>query len=270
MFAPAATPLRDSKLVPPRLSEANGADLAELSSLREEISSAARVQRQLMGPPPLSSTVEIACIHEPCRSLSGDFYDFFEVDDGLAFAVADVSGKGAAAGMLMASLRATLRAHLEDVSDLCEVMARVNADFEHDTTASDFATLFLGVVEGQGSCLRYCAAGHEPALLIRDGKPVPLRSDGLALGILPEERYDAYSVALRPEDSLVVFTDGITEARDEAGRLFGRQRAANALRGLGPPTAHDLAESLLEQVDDFRGAEPSVDDVTLVALRVRA
>lgn len=242
----------------------------ELSLLHNEIGRAADVQHFLLpAARPRSRRLDFAAAYQPCHVLSGDFYDVFDVGGSICFALGDVSGKGVCAALLMASLRACIRAHAADLGDLRQTMQHVNADFARDTRPTQFATLFLGLIDESRCRLNYCSAGHEPPVLVRKGEAQVLEGGGMALGIDPDEPYDVNVVDLSPGDVLAVFTDGITEARDAGGLFYGRERAQAFLGRTRRRTAAAVCDDLLRQVAWFVGGAPQADDIAILTLRIR-
>ena len=205
---------------------------------------AARIQRHLLPTcAPAVEPFDVAAHCEPCSALGGDFYDFLPSLPGapgaLGLVIGDVSGKGVAASLLMASVLATLRAHAEDLSDVGQAMARANRDLAPHAPPAAFATAFLGRLDprpGRGARLLYASAGHEPALLLRHpaepagtGAVTALDTGGLPLGVEESEEYETAAVDLGPGDVLLLYTDGLTEAWDGRGRMFGRDALRAAL-----------------------------------------
>lgn len=242
----------------------------ELSLLHNEIGRAADVQHFLLPVArPRSRRFDFAAAYQPCHVLSGDFYDVFDVGGSVCFALGDVSGKGVCAALLMASLRACIRAHAADLGDLKQIMQRVNADFARDTRPTQFATLFLGLLDEAQCQLSYCSAGHEPPVLVREGQSIVLEGGGMALGIDSDEAYDVNVIRLAPGDILAVFTDGITEARDAGDMFYGRERAQAFLGRTRRRSAAKVCDDLLRQVAWFVGGAPQADDIAILTLRIR-
>jgi phosphoserine phosphatase RsbU/P len=249
----------------------------QLAQLREEMAVAAAVQRNLLPPdefrlPPY----EVAAAWVPCFALAGDFYDLIHVGDCVAVVVGDVAGKGLPASLLMASVRASLRAYVEAFTEgfdqLGRMMQRLNVCLARDAQQGGFATLFLGVLCPRRRRLWYCSAGHEPALLLgrgRSGRCERLDVGGYPLGVEADAVYETEALDLQPGDVLAAFSDGIPEARNGAGEMFGRPAAAAALRHDGQ-TACQIRDRLLGDVRSFSDPVRQTDDTTLVVVRVEA
>jgi sigma-B regulation protein RsbU (phosphoserine phosphatase) len=239
-----------------------------------ELDLAARIQRHLLpARTPQLEPFDVAAHCEPCLALGGDFYDFLTGRrERLGLLIGDVSGKGIAASLLMASVLATLRAHSEDLSDLGRVMGLANRDMFRHAPAGSFATAFLGRLDarrGHRLRLRYASAGHEPALLVRGGGVRVLDEGGMPLGVEEDEPYATAVLDLLPGDVLLLYTDGMTEARNVEGKLFGRDtlRAAAAAADARHSAAR-IRDDLLAHVRWFIGTARPADDTTLVVVRV--
>ncbi|MGE0259040.1 MAG: PP2C family protein-serine/threonine phosphatase, partial [Alphaproteobacteria bacterium] len=197
---------------------------------RAEMRAAAEIQQSILPPPwaPPSiaagpvAYVDLYAEMHPAREVGGDFYDYFLIDPNrLAFTVADVSGKGIPAALFMAVSRTVMRG-IGGRSDLSAAMSEANRLLATHNTACMFVTLFYGVLDLTTGLLRYCNAGHNPPFLLRaDGRRCSLDATGIAMGIEEQSGYGCCETVITPGDSLFLFTDGITEAFDAAGREFG-------------------------------------------------
>jgi serine phosphatase RsbU (regulator of sigma subunit) len=242
----------------------------EKERLESEMALARRIQRRLLpGRPPEMAGLQLAGISVPARHVGGDYYDFLPMDEGkLLVVMADVSGKGAPAAILMSSLRASLHSMLASGESLAELARRLNRFVYASTDSTEFITFFFGVIDGRTGRFTYVNAGHEhPYLLRKDSSVERLEEGGLVLGAFPEAPYEEATVKLHSDDILFLFTDGLTEAHNPIGDMFGEEPLARLL----PEVAHQEPEGILKaslaEVDSFvRGAEPS-DDITLLAIR---
>lgn len=238
-------------------------------AVQRQIQLAADVQRRLLPQKtPVLDPFDFAGIYEPCFDLGGDFYDFIPFEDSVGVVVGDVVGKGIAASLLMASVRAALRAHVEDVYDLDEVMGRVNNALTRDTRDNEFATVFYGTLDAETRRLTYCSAGHDPALLWRDGEVQELTTGGMVLGILKNETYEKGLVNLQKGDVLLVYSDGVVDASNFHGEKFGRDRVRDAVADMADRPARDIVNHVLWQVRRFAGLNHRPDDMTIVAVKV--
>jgi sigma-B regulation protein RsbU (phosphoserine phosphatase) len=240
--------------------------------LEQQIGMAADVQQRMIpSTPPRIPGIDLASVYVPCYQLGGDLFDFIELPyDNVGMVIADVSGKGVPASLVMASVRAALRAQADNVYYLGEIMHRLNVMLCRDTKATEFVTLFYGVVDTHNRRLTYCNAGHNPALLLRDGKVTELGTgdDGsMVLGVVEDEPFRQSVVDLRPGDAVLLYTDGLSEARSFDDELFGKHRVVESFRK-GGKTADEIAKNLLWDLRRFVGLAPATDDVTIVVARV--
>jgi serine phosphatase RsbU (regulator of sigma subunit) len=242
---------------------------AEAAALEEQVRMAADVQHRMVPQtPPSIAGVELASAYVPCFALGGDFYDFIPLqDDNLGLAVADVSGKGVPASLIMASVRAFLRAQVDNVYYLYEVVRRINLMLCRDTQLGEFVTLFYGVLDARTLRFTYCNAGHPPALLLRAGKVTPLEGDNTVLGVNPAEDFKQSIVQLQKHDALLLYTDGLTDTMNFNQEIFGRSRL-NAALERGGATADIIAQNVLWEMRKFAGMAKRTDDVTLIVARI--
>lgn len=243
---------------------------AESVRVQRQLQMAAKVQQRMLPHDlPHLPPFDIAAKYVPSFELGGDFYDFICLDGNLGIGVGDVVGKGIAASLLMASVRSALRAFAQDVYDIDEIISRVNVALCRDTLDNEFATLWYGVLDPQSRRLTYCNAGHEPPLLLRGGKFVRMETGGMIVGVDPVQPYVKALIDLQPGDVMAIFTDGLVDAQDEAGRRFGRERVREALIKAGAGvTAHDVLNQILWELRQFVGEQQRVDDTTLVVVKV--
>jgi len=203
----------------------------------------------------------------PHRTLAGDFFGHFEVENGgLAFVIGDVAGKGPPAAILAAAIQGMVAAFASSGGSPGTILARLNGALLHRMAESRFATVVLGIVDPAGRMI-LANAGHPRAIVVRrDGSAVRLDRGGFLLGVFDEPRLEEEQVQLGPGDSVVLFSDGVSEARNRSGEEFGDARVlvtAAAARGNHPDRTVD---GLLDAVWRFRGGTPPEDDVTVVVL----
>ncbi len=206
----------------------------------------------------------------PARATSGDFYDVVPLPgDRVAVLIADVADKGAAAAMFMAMCAGTIRTAIRANPDAPEVALReANERILAETHSDMFVTVFLGVLDPSTGLLVYCNAGHNPPLHAPDaGGAVALRRTGMALGIVGEGLWERQSHRLAPGDVLVLYTDGLTEAQNAAGELFGEARLREAVTGAGHGGAEAVQRALLDAVAAFVAGAPQFDDMTCIILQ---
>ncbi len=237
--------------------------------VQRQVELAADVQRRLLPQSaPVCPPFDIAGRYAPCFELGGDFFDFIPLDSSVGVVIGDVVGKGVAASLLMASVRASFRAHVEDVYDLDEVMVRVNHALCRDTRDNEFATVFYGTLDCNTLRLTYSSAGHDPGLLLRDGQFTELSVGGLPLGIDLKAEYDKGLIELRPGDVLLLVTDGVSDASNFNEEKFGRKRIREAVVETADQPAKAIVNHVLWQVRRFVGLNYRPDDMTIVAIKV--
>lgn len=237
-------------------------------------------QRMLPRAKPDIPEFDIAARYLPSLGVGGDFYDLFELEGSLALVVGDVVGKGIAAGLLMSSVRASLRAHAQNVYDLNEVISRVNVALSRDTLDNEFATIWYGVIDPRTRRLTYCSAGHEPTMVVRVPEHrAPTTADidelsvgGMVVGIDPSQRFQRAVYDLMPGDVLIAYTDGLTDVMNFEGQRFGRKRVHNAvlnvLQAQPDTSAEGILEHILWEVRQFSGLKARPDDQTIVVVRL--
>jgi sigma-B regulation protein RsbU (phosphoserine phosphatase) len=224
-------------------------------------------ERLLPRSDPVVPGFEVAGMNLPSQMISGDYFDYIELPHGhLGIAVADVSGKGLPAALLAASLQGTLRSHVENLYSISTIMERANNSLARSTASETFATLFYGVLDPAGG-LTYVNAGHNPPLLLRrDGAVENLTKGGTVLGMFPGTKYEQGTADLDPDDYLVVFTDGLTEAQ-RGDELFGERRVLETARRAAGAPARVMASLLITEADSFAGRGTPTDDMTVVVAR---
>lgn len=238
--------------------------------MEEELRLAAIIQDRLLpSGPPVLDRLELAGMSLPAREVGGDYYDYLLLDDGrLGLAVADVSGKGTPAALLMSAFRAALRS--QDLGTLGpgEVMARINHFIHESVDPGKFITAFLALLDPATGEIRYANAGHDaPLVVARDGKVTELTGGGLILGMLPQFVYDEAAALLDPGALVAIFTDGVTEAQDPAGEFYGPERLAEVLQRLRARPCADILHGLTEEIAAFAGDGPQSDDITVILAR---
>ncbi len=255
---------------------------AESAEINRQVRMASAVQRRMMPENRVEHAgLDIAARYQSSYDLGGDFFDVFDTaDQGLAFVVGDVVGKGVAAAMLMSSLRATIRTLVDTGFTISETIDRANTALSRDTRSHEFATVFAGIIAPDARSIRYVSAGHEPTLLIRatpNAAPteediIELRTGGMLIGVDVGQEYETGELSLRPGDTLLAYTDGLTEAMNFEEELYGRRRIREAilatLRETPDASAEHLADKTLWAMRCHTGMQPQSDDVTLVVVRV--
>ncbi len=220
--------------------------------------------------PPLQ-TLEYTGTCIQARVVGGDYYDFLDLGTGrLGIVLADISGKGIAAALLMANLQANLRSrYMVALEDPHQLLQSVNQLFVENTPEDSYATLFYADYDDANHCLRYANCGHNPPLLLRaNGEIERLGATATVLGLFSNWNCEVKKVSLGPGDVLVIYTDGVTEAPNEAGDEFGESRLMNILRAHPKLPVKEMLSTILAEVQEFSGASQA-DDLTLVIARAQ-
>lgn len=249
--------------------------------LSRQVRLAASVQRRMLPRSvPQMPPFEVAAHYAPSLELGGDFYDFLELGGHLGILIGDVAGKGVPAALLMASVRASIRAFAQDLYHIDEVLERTNAALARDTLDHEFATVWYGVADPQTLRLTYCGAGHDWPLLVRmpkdrtveDNDVQRLTADGMALGIDPTQKYPKGMFQLFAGDVIVAFTDGLHDATNLEGRRFGGTRLRKTLLEIlaAEPDARPsrIIDHILMAVRQHAGLTGRNDDITVIVMRV--
>jgi serine phosphatase RsbU (regulator of sigma subunit) len=243
----------------------------EKRRMEREMELAAEIQRSLLpSRAPQVPGFSLSGSNQPCLTVGGDYFDFGTGPEGLRLALGDVSGKGTGAALIMAVLRATVRAHWH-VLDTADATTRINRTLCENIPTGKYVTFFLARLDPDSGHLRYVNAGHNPPLLVRaDGSHEFLAEGGMVLGLIPEADYVEGQVELFPGDTLVVFSDGVTETWNVADVEFGEAgllALAREARGL---TAAEIESHLLAGLERFAGGAKATDDRTLIVLKREA
>jgi sigma-B regulation protein RsbU (phosphoserine phosphatase) len=243
---------------------------AELRALERDIETAAKIQTGLLPPSEVSHGVWSAAYrYQPARLVSGDYCDLLPTPDGrLHFLLGDVAGKGIGASMVMAQLHAMFRTLMPLDLPLVEIVGRASRLLCESTISTHYATLVCGTLEPSGA-LSLCNAGHPPGLLVHEHDVTCLESTGLPLGMFCDGQYTVAQASMGPGDTLLLYTDGVTEAPDAAGTEYGGNRLLDVVRRHRCDPLSTLLDACVADVAAHRGAAPVHDDLTLMALGSR-
>ena len=199
--------------------------------------------------------------------MSGDYCELVSTENGdLFFLVGDVSGKGIAASMLMAHLHAIFRSLISLDLPVNQLVERANHLFADSTMPAYYATLVCGRARRSG-VIELCNAGHCPPLLIRKGEVSSIEATGLPVGLFCQEQYSASEFQLEPGDSLLLYTDGLTESRDPLDSEYGIERLSEIVRDRNSLTPQTLTATCLEDAKFFRAGQPKTDDLTVMVIQ---
>jgi sigma-B regulation protein RsbU (phosphoserine phosphatase) len=211
---------------------------------------------------------EVSYRYEPAGPVSGDYCDLVSLDNGdLYFLIGDVSGKGVAASLLMSRLHAIFRSLISAGLSVSELVERANQLFAENTMRPYYATLVCGKAARSGE-MEICNAGHVAPLLLRDGGVLPIAATGLPIGMFCGERYASTTVKLDKGDRLLLYTDGLSEARNQSDCEYGDERLLGFLTGCQQLPAITLVKELLEDLSQFSLARPRTDDLTVMAIEM--
>lgn len=243
---------------------------SERARMQQELDVAHTIQASFLpdGSPSIPGC-SVATYWQAARQVGGDFYDFLPLgDDKWGIAIADVADKGVPAALFMALSRTILRAVAFSHNDPAYVLARANEIIGREARSDLFVTVFYGVWDPATERFTYANAGHNPPLLMQpNGNFQPLLGHGMALGILPEAQMKSYSIALRPGETIIFYTDGVTEALNEDFDEFGLERLQVAARTAARQPAPAIVRQITDNIRDHTGQTPQFDDMTLIILK---
>src|SRR5580700_2781783 len=238
--------------------------------MARDLEQAAEIQRGFLpGIAPSVRGLDVAGHNAPCRTVGGDYYDFFPYGSSrIAMGLGDGSGKGMPASLLMMGLQARVQVLIEEPKSLAEVMTRLNRITSANCPADRFITLFFCILDGDTGELTFCNAGHNPPLIVRaDGTYGQLNGGGPVLGILPFIEYEEYHEQLAEGDALVIYSDGVTEANNPAGDEFEIEGLAEAVIPHRGQSAATIIGRINKAVATYTAGAPPADDITLIVAR---
>jgi sigma-B regulation protein RsbU (phosphoserine phosphatase) len=247
------------------------AEAADRERVHRELEIAREVQERLFPQNvPVVPGLDCAGFCRPARGVGGDYYDFLSLENGaLGIAIGDVSGKGIAAALLMASLQASLRGQAAaGVHDLSHLMHNVNRLVYEASTTNRYATFFYGEYDPATRVLCFVNAGHNAPLILRGDEVLRLEAGGPVVGLLPGARFGQDRIELRPGDVLIGYTDGISEAMNEREEEWEEERFIEAARRCRGMSARQMIQAVFRDADGFTGSAKQYDDMTLVVVKV--
>lgn len=249
-------------------------DQKQLATLQSELAVAARIQQSIL--PRIDtlcgerSDVAVQAVMCPARNVGGDFYDFFFLDENrLGFAIGDVSGKGVPAAIFMAMCRTLLKSIAMKGATPGECLGDVNRSLVLDNQTEMFVTLFYGILDVRTGEVQYASGAHNPAYILG---PEGVRSTvdepaGTVIGLFDDLVFETNQLRLGPSDTIYVDTDGINEAMDVDGKLFGVARVEDFLARSTGRSASELIQGMIDEVRRFTGGAPQSDDQTAIVVR---
>ena len=240
--------------------------------MKKELELASQMQNMLFPSElPNNEFLEIAAIYQPHQQVGGDYYDFIQMDEEQSiFCMADVSGKGVSAALLMANFQAHLRALVDYKTSLTEIVEILNEKVNHNAKGEKFITFFIGRYNSSSKKLEYINAAHPPPVLVSDEVSVFLNSGCTGLGmfdIIPSIKEG--SVEIESDSFLVCYTDGVIELEDDRGEVFDENHLAAWLEQADSSTMSEMNDALMIKLDSHRGSLPFQDDTALFSVRFR-
>jgi serine phosphatase RsbU (regulator of sigma subunit) len=250
-----------------RIENARLAEIEENERIMlRDLKQAADIQRGMLPEeaPEIPQT-DLAGFNAACRTVGGDYYDFFPYpDDRVALALGDVSGKGMPASLMMMALKAHVQVLAEYTNDLADFMTRLNKATCANCPSNRFITFFFCMFDSRSGQLRYSNAGHNPPVLVRaSGQVHMLEGGGPVLGILPPAVYTEDLACLNPGDVLVLYSDGVTEANNPEYEEYGEERLVECLKEVRDQPAAAIVQAVIKSVTDFAAGAPQADDITI-------
>jgi serine phosphatase RsbU (regulator of sigma subunit) len=246
-------------------------DLLEKERLERDVALARGIQRSLLPETtPVVPGFDIAVLNEPCFEVGGDYYDFLSLGPHtLLVVIADVEGKGISSALVMSNLQATLRAlvlHLHSLNDIAE---SVNRMILTDTRGEKYMTMFLGLIDTRRKAIHYINCGHVPPVIVRPGKePLQLTEGGMVIGLFENAQYDRGHVRFQTGDTLVLCTDGITEAMDTQNEEFGSERLVASVTRVAELKAKEIVLKVCDDVAQYSRGGTHVDDKVMLTIKV--
>jgi sigma-B regulation protein RsbU (phosphoserine phosphatase) len=244
--------------------------LIEKKRLEGQLEVARQVQLELLpAKDPQLEGYDISAYNFPTEEVSGDYYDWVRIyDDQIGLVIADVSGKGVPAALLMAFLRASLRAATHIGYSPHISMVKVNYLLWESIERNQFVTAFYGILDVTNKTLAYTNAGHNPPLLLdKNGNSRFLEHGSVPLGMFKDTRYHEYYLTTEPGEILVLYTDGVTEAQNLKGEEFGRERLADAVKANRQLSARELISAVQSVVVGWTDGRGATDDVTYFVIK---
>jgi sigma-B regulation protein RsbU (phosphoserine phosphatase) len=239
---------------------------SEQRALEQDLALAARIQTGLLPKQDLAlAGWKVAYHYQPASVVSGDYCDVIQHGKDFYFMVGDVSGKGVAASMLMANLHAMFRALIPTGLPLPELVGRANRIFSESTLPNQYATLVLGRARECGE-VEICNGGHLPPLHLCPEGVNPIRGSTLPVGMFQDQEFLSTEINFSPGDSLVIYTDGVTESAGSGGSEYGEHRLGRLLESRHGQGSRELVDACVNDLHRFRDGSPSLDDQTLMAL----
>ncbi len=258
------------------------AQAIEGAHIAEQMRLAGVIQRRMIPEKaPQIPGLDIAATYIPCFDVGGDFYDFLRISENcIVVLIADVIGKGIPAAIIMSSFRGAVQAYVDSVRDIpahCDkqdksdrhkdIINRINKMACNECRDGEFITMFHAAIDVGDMTITYCNCGHEPTVLIRDGQIMNLEKGGLVLGIDPQAEYEVETIGLKDDDCLLFYTDGLIDAANVDGELWGRERMLEAAKKFVAGSAEQMIKNMLGYRRRFVGLARQIDDTSIVVVK---
>ena len=262
------------------------AEAIEGARIAEQVRLAGVIQRRMIpDKAPLIPGLDIAATYIPCFDVGGDLYDFLQVSDKcIVVAIADVIGKGIPAAIMMSSFQGALQAYAnalmpcQGVLHVCdeteckanvvkEIISRLNEMACRECRNGEFVTLFYAIIDVKEEAITYCNCGHEPTVLIRDGRIMELEKGGLVLGVEAQAEYEIETVKLKNGDCLLFYTDGLIDAVNFDGESWGRQSLLKTAKKFSTGSAEQMVKNILRYRRRFVGLADQIDDTSIIIVK---
>lgn len=248
------------------------AEAIEGARMAEQMRLAGLIQRKMIPErPPQIPGLDIAAAYIPCFDVGGDFYDFLKLSDNcIVVAIADVMGKGMPAALMMSCFRSAVRSYADIEGDgkaIEAIIRRLNKMICDECMNGEFITFFYAVVDTGKGTITYCNCGHEPTVLIRDGQIMDLKKGGLVLGVDAQAEYEIETVDLKAGDSLLFYTDGLVDAANFNGELWGRDNLLETAKKFTAGSAERMIKNILTYRRRFVGLAEQTDDTSVIVVK---
>jgi len=244
----------------------------EKREMEKELAVARKIQEMLFPKDiPVLNAVDIAAINLPCKEIGGDYYDIIKIDENkLGVAIADVSGKGIPASLLMSNLQACLRTISRENLPVKVIISRINNIIYENTDESQYITFFYGEIDIKNNRFTFCNAGHNPPILLRsDDTDILLKEGGMVLGYMQNVTYMERQIEISSGDEIVFYTDGVTEAMNITEETFEEWRLMKIIKEKSKNPPKIIIDEIIKEINIHIGGYPKIDDLTLVVVKVQ-
>ncbi|MBT8380873.1 MAG: SpoIIE family protein phosphatase [Ignavibacteriaceae bacterium] len=240
-----------------------------LLQMEEEIRLAKEIQLNILPKEiPSVEDYDIYAINIPAKEVGGDYFDFIKLPDGkIAFCLGDITGKGLSAAMLMANLQATLRGQAFIQKSISEIVKNSNLLLFNSTDSNRFATLFFGTLDFSKHIVTYCNAGHDSPIHISGENVFTLTAGGTLLGCFESAEYEEAIKGIEPNELIVIYTDGVTEAMNEKNEVFSEEKLLEVINANRKASAKELTDIIINEVKNHSANTPQFDDITLMIIK---